>query len=374
MKIIITAYYEFLKNLRDIKILIILVALPILTTFILGTAVKTFFSSDSSSKISVGYVNQDNEAIGKAFDSFLENGEINKRLNIIDYSSKNEAEKGLKAEKIDAIIYVPEGISDNLLKGEKGAIEVSGKKNVELLESIVSSFTNSYNATNLALISGGTLKNIKGDSNINRIYYSSQGKVPSSMDYYAVLTLLEMLVIGGVFGVFISTKEYGSDMHIRANSLPIKIGTIIWGKIIGSTLFLFSIGIIDILLTKVLFNANWQGNPFIIAAAILLFSSIVIGIGTLLGFLVRSFSTSLMIIIMIMTLFGTLSGSVSPVYTIDAISFLIPNYNAKVLLFGTLYGYPQEIMLQAALCLIISAVAIYILVAVAIRRSRYENI
>ncbi|MBC8061631.1 MAG: ABC transporter permease [Clostridiaceae bacterium] len=372
--VIIVAYYEFLKNLRDIRLFAILVIFPILTTLILGNAIGGYFSNDIKDKISVGYINEDAGDVGQAFNKFLANEELKKRMNVINYEDRNQGHIDLKAGKINSLIYLPSELSKNIVASKKQVIQISGSKDVEYAESIVSSFITSYNGVNALISVQGIPSDKDTISNIKRVFYNKTQVKLSATDYYAVLTLLQMLIVGAILGILITTKNYGSDIHIRIHSLPVNNLILILGKIIGSTLYLFLAAGINILFTKIVYGVNWNGNPLIIIGTILVYCSITIGIGVILGLLIPSFSTSLMIVMLMMIFFGTLSGAVSPANVNDNISFLIPNYHAKILLFGTIYGYSQEIMLNAALWLLGIMAFVYSIAAIFIRRVSYDNI
>lgn len=81
-----------------------------------------------------------------------------------------------------------------------------------------------------------------------------------------------------------------------------------------------------------------------------------------------------MVILLLVFLFGTASGSVSPKSTIIAFGFLTPNYYAKELLFGTIYGYPDVVMIRSALVLAAFAAAVCAAVILLTRRAHYDNI
>jgi len=368
IKILSIGYYEFLKNLRDIKMFALLLIFPILIVFILGNAIGGFFSNDIKSIIPVGYINSDTGDTGKALNTFLNNGEIKKRIELINYDDKKQGQKALETGAINTLINVPSVLS------KEQSIQVSGNADVEFIESMLTSFIISYNGTKALISVNG--KNIDNEitTNIKRIYYTKTAIKLSAMNYYAVLTLLQMLIVGAILGIFITTKNYGSDMPIRMHSLPVKEWTIVTGKIMGSTLYLFLAACINILFTKVVYGVNWDGNPLIIIGTILVFCSIVIGIGVMLGLFITSFSMSLMIVMLMMTFFGTLSGAISPAIANDSISFLIPNYHAKILLFGAIYGYPKQVMIQSAVWLLGIMVFLYGIISILIRRVSYDNI
>ncbi len=375
MKVLIAAYFEFIKDMRDIKMFLFLVIAPLLTTMILGTAVQGYFSGDIGKKISVGYVNQDIGVIGKEFDKFLKNDEINKRLIVKKYEDKAEAQKNLNDSKIDVCIYLPQDLSQSLSGENRETIKIYGKKNIEFIESIVRGFTASYNSAE-ALISIGEKPSTVTASpgSIKRIYFTKDMVVPKAIDYYGVLTLLQMLIVGALFGVFITTKDDNTDLHIRTHALPVRKASLMLGQIIGSVAYVFIGAVLDVLCTKLLFGVNWNGNPLIILGTILMFSCIAVGLGVLTGSLLSNFSTAIMLIMLLMIFFGIFSGSISPVSVNETVKNFIPNYHAKILLFGTIYGYSRQVMLQAALWLTGIMVFIYGAAGLSVRRRKYGNI
>lgn len=375
MKVLIAAYFEFIKDMRDIKMFLFLVIAPLLTTMILGTAVQGYFSGDIGKKISVGYVNEDIGVIGKEFDKFLKNDEINKRLIVKNYEDKAEAEKKLNDSKIDVFIYLPQDLSRSLSGENRETIKIYGKKNIEFIESIVRGFTASYNSAE-ALISIGEKPSTVTASpgSIKRIYFTKDRVVPKAIDYYGVLTLLQMLIVGALFGVFITTKDDNADLQIRTHALPVRKASLMLGQIIGSVAYVFIGAVLDVLCTKLLFGVNWNGNPLIILGTVLMFSCIAVGLGVLTGSLLSNFSTAIMLIMLMMIFFGIFSGSISPVSVNETVKNFIPNYHAKILLFGTIYGYSRQVMLQAALWLTGIMVFIYGAAGLSVRRRKYGNI
>lgn len=372
MKILTAAYYEFLKNIRDIKMAAILLIFPIITVYILGNAVGSFFSGDID-RIPVDYVNKDKGIIGAEFDKFLHNKQIKEKLEIISYMNKEDGQKAINEGIVDAMIYLPSNLSKEIIKGNRQSIILSGKKNVEFLESITSGFISSYNSLHAVISVSGKPVLPSNKENVKRIFYTNDAAMPNTIDYYSVLTLLQMLIIGGIFGVFIVTRSANSDMHIRINSLPVSRWKLITGRVVGSTIYLFSSAIVFILVTKYIYNANWGGNIFIILGTLLAFCAIAVGIGILIGVLVPSFTTALMIILLLTMFFGTVSGAITPINSSD-ISIITPNYHAKILLFGTIYGYSKQVMIESTLWLIGFIAVIYGFSTFLIREAKYDNI
>lgn len=374
MKILTAAYYEFLKNIRDVKMSVFLWLFPLLTIYILGNVIGGYFSEDVSNRISVGYLNEDKGLVGVEFDKFLENPEIKSRLDITAYTDKGLGLQDIDRGNIDIMIHLPENLSDKLLQGDRQSINLYGKNNIAFIQSLTNGFVSSYNSLGaVAVVSGNPVLPDREDT-IKRIFYKEDNIMPEVIDYYSVLTLLQMLIVGAIFGVFIVNLNKESDMHIRINSLPVSRLTLIIGRVIGSVTYLFLGSIFIILFTKYVYKANWSGNPAIILGTLLIFCIISVGIGIVTGTLVKSFSSSLMIILLLMMVFATLSGAITPVSAEGFLSNLSPNTHAKIIIFGTIYGYSREVMLEAALWLVGFITVIYSIAIALVRRVKHDNI
>lgn len=209
---------------------------------------------------------------------------------------------------------------------------------------------------------------------IERIHYTSNETMPSMIDYYSVMTLLQMLIIGAIFGVNIMHKSAKSDLQIRYQSLPISRWSLHMGQVTGSVIYLFILSTAILLFTKYVYGANWDGNFLIIAATMLVFCAIAIGMGLLIGNFVKSVPTALMIVMLLMMFFSKVSGAITPLGADEIWGTLTPNHHAKNIIFGTIYGYETNTIAESALWLGGFLLVIYGAVAVCIGRMRHDNL
>jgi ABC-2 type transport system permease protein len=377
VKFLTAAYYEMLKNSRDIKMSAILLVFPIITIYILGNAIGNFYTDDVTNKIPVGYVNQDTEVIGEQFDQFIHHEDITRWVDVHEFSSKDEASTALEKGQLDGLIYLPDKLSDQVMTNSKSSIIIDGARNVEMIESIVSGFVQSHNSQNAVVAVTGSLSEQAGLTSggvIERIHYTKNKEMPSMIDYYSVLTLLQMLIIGAIFGVNIINKSANSDLHVRFQSLPVNRWGLHLGQVVGSVVYLFITSIVVLLFTKYIYQANWDGNMLIIAMTMLVYCAIAVGMGLLIGMFVRGIPTALMIVLLLMTFFATVSGAISPVSAGGMIALLSPNYHANMLIFGTIYGYASEVMVESALWLGGFLLIIYGVSAFCMGRLKHDHI
>lgn len=374
MNFLIAAWYEFLKNIRDVKMIALVIIFPLVTTYLLGSAGKGFFKADDGSAIQAAYVNLDNGAVGQAFDEFLNNKDVAARLKTTRYSSLEQGKKAISDGPATALIYVPQGLTSGIMNGGSEKIQLYGGQSLELVETLVDGFASSFNANLAVMKTGGKPVQAERTSAVTRVSGTRNGEYPDLTDYYAVLLLLQALVIGSIFGVYITTRNYDSDIHIRIHALPVNPWTLLAGRITGSAAYLLMASAATILFTAYVYGVNWSGNLPVLVGTLVLFCLIMVGIGVLCGKLFRKTSTAIMMVFVLMFLFGSLSGATSPRSGIDILGFITPNYYAKVLLFGSIYGYSSQVMVTQALCLLGIAAAVFAAIAALMRRVRYDNL
>lgn len=374
MKFLIAAWYEFLKNIRDIKMLAFIVVFPIVVSYIIGSAVEGYFKPYDGKAIEAAYVNKDNGAVGQAFDQFINADEIKDRVAARPYASLDEGRKALSGGTCTVMIYLSEGLSESVLQRKGGKIELEGADDVEFVNALASSFASTFNANMASVQAGGGQLQVVRESATVRVDRTKGGAFPRLVDYYAVLVLLQALVIGAIFGAHITARNYGSDIHIRNHALPVRLWVLLFGRIAGSTAYLLIASSATILFTGFVYGVDWGGNVPVMIGTLAMFSFTVVSIGVICGRVFKKISTSMAVIFVLMFFFGTVSGSVSPSSGAVALGFVTPNYYAKLLLFGTIYGYPDQVMIQSALMLAAFAAAVFLAVIALTRRVGYDNI
>ncbi len=377
MKILWSAYYEFLKQIRDIRILIALIVFPISIIVLLGTAFDNKLTEDFKEKVKTGYIILDEGQVGKGLEQMLETDEIKKIIRTESYVNEIDAISAMKTGKIDNYFVVEENSTKAIMNGKPAAIRLEGRKNIELVQTVLNSYISKSNAIAVASgISGDRIKleDHSGNPNYFERIVPAAAKLPRAIDYYSVLTLLMVVSEGAILGIFIVSKNPESNIQIRLYSLPTSQWTIICGNILGSSMFLFLSCIVTVIFTKFVYGANWDGNIALIGVALLIFSFLCIGMGVMLHLFINSLASAMGLALLLTVVMSNAGGGITPATALQSLNILNPIYYAKVFIFGILYNYPDRVLLRSAAGLLAVTAAVYAAAFLKLRRVNYDNI
>jgi ABC-2 type transport system permease protein len=377
MKILWSAYYEFLKQIRDIRILIALIVFPISIIVLLGTAFDNKLTEDFKEKVKTGYIILDEGQVGKGLEQMLETDEIKKIIRTEGYVNEIDAISAMKTGKIDNYFVVEENSTKAIMNGKPAAIRLEGRKNIELVQTVLNSYISKSNAIAVASgISGDRIKleDHSGNPNYFERMVPAAAKLPRAIDYYSVLTLLMVVSEGAILGIFIVSKNPESNIQIRLYSLPTSQWTIICGNILGSSMFLFLSCIVTVIFTKFVYGANWDGNIALIGVALLIFSFLCIGMGVMLHLFINSLASAMGLALLLTVVMSNAGGGITPATALQSLNIVNPIYYAKVFIFGILYNYPDRVLLRSAAGLLAVTAAVYAAAFLKLRRVNYDNI
>lgn len=377
MKILWSAYYEFLKQIRDIRILIALIVFPISIIVLLGTAFDNKLTEDFREKVKTGYIILDEGQVGKGLEQMFETDKIKKIIHAMSYVNETDAISAMKTGKIDNYFVVEENTTAAVIKGNSAAIRLEGQKNIELVQTVLNSYISKNNAAAAALeLSGDGAEpaELSHDKEYFERIVPAAAKLPRAIDYYSVLTLLLVVSEGAILGIFIVSRNPESNIQIRMYSLPTSQWTIICGKILGSTTFLFLSCIVTVIFTKFAYGANWAGNIVLIGFALLMFSFLCIGIGIVLHSFINNQVSAMGLAFLFTIVMSNAGGAITPATAVQSLNAVNPIYYAKVLLFGIIYNYPDRVLLRSSAGLLAVTAAVYMAVFLKLRRVNYDNI
>jgi ABC-2 type transport system permease protein len=107
---------DLLQMLRDRKIFLFLLVMPIAFTLLFGYAFGGFSRGTSDSRLPVGYLDADDSWLSQNLQDTLNASEVI-RLEVFDLTDQGEIEKLVADEKLAAAIIVPPNYADIILEG-----------------------------------------------------------------------------------------------------------------------------------------------------------------------------------------------------------------------------------------------------------------
>ncbi|WP_337100418.1 ABC transporter permease [Paenibacillus sp. YIM B09110] len=305
-----------LKILRDIKMLLFMLATPVLLMLILGTAlsgsfqatvkvepIRVVYSFDGAS----GEVQQEWEALlqdgaasGIVFEKTADGGEADVKDDV-----QNGLYTGYARISEDGISYY----------GNSGRAMENG-----IVQGLLTPLTDRYK---LSVAESGIPSS---DGNYVAETPINTGLQPSGLDYFAVaVTTMIILYSALTAGQLIETERSGHT-DIRLLASPVTKGEIFAGKIAGTFVLNAIFVVIVVLLSKYMFGANWGGHLWLVF--LILFSEIVLALslGLAFGYLLKG-NVAGSVLMMIIQVAAFVGGAYTPVENTSGLMYALAAYS-----------------------------------------------
>ncbi len=298
----------------------------------------------------VAYLNELDDSYHGMLDQLITNEEYSVIFfNVTKVLSEEEGIKGIEDGTYETFISA-------VTHDERNDIRIYSVNPLSPVKSIVSTFAEKTNFI-INTYKQGEQWEEGNKKTILKRELSRKG-VPVGIDYYSVQILLQILVFAGIVGVFSVLEDYEKNTYIRIKSSPISGTCITVARLMANITYLFILSCVIIGGSMILFDANWHGNPIIIAGAILLHVTVVTGVGMLAATTTRSTGVSIGIVIMSQIIFSKLSGAFGPVPSTSLLANISPNVHAKNIIYATIYDGSGRLILESFIGLVIIAMVI----------------
>lgn len=339
MKIWTIAFYTVLRHVRDVKAMAAFLLLPLVMMLLLGTMQSSKFTPTMVEPVKVGFLNEDDGKIGAEFEHYLLSRGVQGLIQQVPVSDIAQGNELMKTGKINSFIHVPAHLSNQLRDGEEGRVEFYGKEERPFIKPIVESFIRTYNLPASLDYKENPASAETADSGVRVVKLETAGKIPTGIDYYAVTTMFQFLLLGALFGVFAVTKDIGNHTYSRLLAAPVHSSRVTLGKLLGSLITLYGISMFLFLVSKYVFRANWNGSLWVILLVLFLFAAISVALGMIMAYLTKSTMISSLSLFIISIVFTMISGGITPVdgAVFDILGRLAPNSYGQKVLFGSIY-------------------------------------
>ncbi len=367
MRILNISYYTFLKNIRDWKYIMLLIIAPLITILLTGYSTNNIDEHRKTLKSVIAVYSEDKGEISDKFYALLKSPDVGKAFDVRYESSYNDGYNTVLYGKADTFIYLEKGLSKNYNSGSNTGIKVFSDNGMPAAKLLLESFENSLNTINT--LNAIELKPVISEvpNTIKDVAVPPIGDTPSGLDRWTYLNILLFLLYGALLGSFEVINGVRENTLLRFNVAPIGKYSNVTGHFLGSSFTLFLCSIVTIFASKFLFGSNWDGNILIILISYLLYSSISISLGMLLGYLTKKVSICTLVILCVNVLLVNASNALSPDEGFfKYVNIVSPINNVYKAIKNTIFLGSDNLMPVAVL--LIEAVLFFALTAAAGRR------
>lgn len=304
-RLIAMLYKEFIYLIRDKKMRIIIVAVPILQAVLLGYAVNMDLKKVKTTVVDMDNSIESNEFINSFFSSNI--------FTYIPASNMNQAEELVLDGKALMIIVIPKGFSEKLYNSEISPVQIildaTNSVNAGMAAGYIFNLITKYNIDFIENKTG--YKNIMGVDIEYRTWFNDDFEsknffVPSML---AMLLIIVTVMLSGM--AIVQEKESGTLEQLTVSPITA------WEFIIGKSIPFAIVSFIDVLLI-IAISVFWFGIKVTGSFSLLLFASVLyimctLGIGLLISAISSTQQQASMSMFMIIFPIILLSGFAFPI-------------------------------------------------------------
>ncbi|MCK5128924.1 MAG: ABC transporter permease [Clostridiales bacterium] len=355
------------NNFKAFWIPLSIIATTLIVIFLLGSILENMQKTGVNSKERVGIINEMNHPYKDEFDKMFEGNELKKILEITCLNENEDVQLLLEEGKFHTIIeaYYLDG---------KNSINVSTVYPESYVLAIATNFTQTANTVTMVMQNQGDMNTLEKQYN-NKILKTKilEKGNPIGLDYYGVVSMLQMIAILGIIAVYAILDDKTKNIFPRIKTAPISNFNIIAGRTIANVLYITFILVVIATLASLILGVNWNGNYLVILTVFILFSFIITLLGMISAQLTKSVTASLGVIMGIgSVLWPKYSGAFSPFIKSTIMSYVSPNFHAKNVLFATIYGGSTKTIFEGLVFLFIIAIVMMSIFTI-IERSKIND-
>ena len=308
MNIIRIAIKE-VKVFRDVRMLVFMLATPILIMLILGTALSNVFNGSAAiGEIRILYENGNMSSMLESRWNKLVQEASGSGIHFEPASNREAALQDVQAGRYTGFATIAEdGIS--YTGNDRIGVENS------IAQGVLAAFADDYKLA-LAMADGASVEGVPLSSTALRADYVQEasidgGQQPSAMDYYAVAMTTLIIMYSAMTAGQLMDNERKRHTDIRLLASPVSRMEIFIGKIIGTLLLNGVFVLLIMLFSKYMFGVNWgtsQLTVFLVLASQIVYA---LGLGIGLSYIIKG-NASGIVLMLIIQLEAMIGGSYFP--------------------------------------------------------------
>lgn len=346
MNLLLIAFTEIKRQFKSIPSLMATFAMPLVLIFILGSSLSGLGNFETKArpldKVKVGLQDNDRGQLSSRLDDFIQEPEVNKLVELQTVDSREQLEQDIRNGLIQFGVVIPSGFSEGVLLGNTGQWEfIMGNDYSQntIAKTLFQSFLDQVNLSQSVAKTLGTQQVAVAATEVSVNTQSIEapllitGKLSqdgdnlySAFQYYSVSILIMFLLYTGrdaAVSIMVERENYTLQ---RLQSLPIRSGTVVFGKILGNSIIAFMQAIIIISITNLFYGVEWGDMWGILALTCFLIILSAMGLGMVILLKAKTTKTvhsTFQIIVIVMT---ALSGGFAPIGGLESVSQFTISY------------------------------------------------
>ncbi|MEC0206820.1 ABC transporter permease [Paenibacillus lautus] len=299
-----------MKIVREVRMLVFMLATPVLLILILGTALSNAFNGTTAiGDIRVLYHNSGAEpALMEQWETFMQESE--RSSGMMFEQAKEGMDGGQEVRNNRYTGYVEIGANGISYEGNSRSSIENG-----IVQGMLSAFTDRYRLSAEAEKMDPEYENklLVNDGESYVVESSIQGaRQPGSLDYFAIAVTTMIILYSALTAGGLIDSERKRNTAQRLLASPVTKAEIFAGKILGTLLINAVFVIIVVLISKYMFNAYWGENPVMVFLVLLTEILFAISLGLGISYVLKGNAAGavIMVIIQLAAFFG---GGYTPV-------------------------------------------------------------
>ncbi len=371
-------YFQMVHSLKcifkDTKPLISKLLTFAIVILVLGSAFSDTFTATSMEPVRVAFLNEDEGEMGQLVWSLMTGAENIGVQTTPDAQPSEEAEltenefdewiipvevdsfeEGQRlagdsdvdeSERISAMIRIPSDFTQKIYAGEPVEVEIfCGRSSLiesTVVECVFNTFVNSWNTSTVAELKGAILTELYSlDDSLKEMDMEGVDS-PDAMSYYAIAMLMMTLLYSAEYGVNGIADDYLGVIGERIRTTPIKAYQQYTGKILGMCIASTLQGLFIVLLTGLIYGANWGSNYLLLVAIIFSMSMVATTFGAMFCMITQNGQKAQAFVTVLVIACTFLAGGFVKM-DMGPLKFISPNYYAQTAMFNSVYGGDMSI-------------------------------
>lgn len=363
--------YTLVRNWRDSSSIVEQILQPLGLILVLGLALGGAFEARDIGPTPVAYVIEAQTPAAESVRAFLTREDVASYLSTTDAGSMAAARELLENRDVVTVVHVPPEFDG---RGELQLIErADNTLRTGIVRAVVRNYTHGASVTVALAQEGIGVDYAPMPADFETREISRSGRAPGAFDFYAISMLVLTVMYVAGYSVDSLREDLLDPIGRRVRSTGINRWAHLSGKLGANAISGLIQAAVIVLVTLVVFGANWGDRPFLLVALVGSITAFAVALGGLVLALVRdgqraqSIVNTIVLGSMIVSGGAIRFGSLGPGF--HALQRLLPHYQGQTALLAIVYDGASGAIPEAFIYFVGGAAVALVLTIVLSRRA-----